>query len=147
MVIGLLICQISNASAFDPCEDKINITHKPRTDVEYNSKTSSSFGLTKGSHQHEQDPPIKSEDDTGSVKFPITVDLAERYGIDIFAGLELDAQFGDIEIDANNHIFYNGQDITGDIKDTCDHEPTEFEAIIEQETENSDNPDTGRELP
>jgi len=125
-VLGLLIT--NNAWAFDPCKD--TVAHKPRADVNYNPK-GDSLNVTPES----------------STKFPITIDLAERYGIDIPAGLELDAQFGDIEIDANNHIFYNGEDITSDIKDTCDNEPSEFEAVIEQETKNGDKPDTGGKLP
>jgi len=122
MVIGLLIT--NNAWAFDPCID--TIVHKPRVGVEYNSSAI-----------------VVPE----KIKIPITVDFAKQYNFDIPEGVELDAQFGDIEIDANNHIFYNGEDITSDIKDTCDNEPSEFEAVIEQETKNGDNPDTGGKLP
>lgn len=123
MVIGLLIYQSHNANAFDPCKDTIN--HKPRADVEY----SPSPGVLE------------------KTKFPITVDLAKRYNLDIPVGLELDAQFGDIEIDANGDIFYNGEDITSDIKDICDNEPSQFETIIEQEASNGDNTNTGRKFP
>lgn len=47
--------------------------------------------------------------------------MAERYGIDnLPTGTELDAQIGIIEIDGQGGIFYNGEDISSDIKDKCE---------------------------
>ncbi len=125
MVIGLLICLNSQANAFDPCTDII--THKPRADVNHNAS------------------PVQVPE---HIQIPLTIDMAERYGIErLPEGSELNAEIGVIEIDQHGGIFYNGENISGDIKDKCDNESGEFKDIIEQQAEDGDNTDTGRKLP
>jgi len=102
------------------------IDHEPRADVNHNETTVQA--------------PQK-------ILIPISVDLANRYDLDVPRSLELDSPLGIMEIDEQGRIFYNGEDITGDIKDKCENDGTEFKKIIEQQTSYSDNADEGRKLP
>ncbi len=124
MVLGLLIWT-TKAYAYDPCID--TLTHKPRADVAYNDDMSNE--ITSSMAQ--------------TVTIPITIDLAERYDITIPEGADFDANFGFIEIDADGSVFYNGEDISGNIEDKCDDDS----GSKNTEGENGDNADTGRELP
>lgn len=108
----------NNAFAFDPCED--TVTHTPRADVTYGGDT----------------PVIPDP-----IEIPITIDLADRYNIDIPQGANFDTNFGTISIYKNGDVFYNGKNISGTIKDTCENEPKSEEA------KDSDNTDTGGKLP
>lgn len=108
----------NNTFAFDPCED--TITHTPRAGVIYGDDT----------------PVIPDP-----IEIPITIDLADRYNIDIPQGANFDTNFGTISIYKNGDVFYNGKDISGTIKDTCENEPNSEEA------KDSDNTDTGGKLP
>lgn len=153
MVLGLLT--LNSANAFDPCDD-LTVAHTPRADVMHKPQTSSSYGLTKGSHANQQDPAIKpvlgpdrvSQDDLEKVIIPITIDMAARYGIDVPNGILLESNVGMIEIYKDGRIIYNGEDITGNIEEKCNHDSgSETTTEQSEETKDGDNPDTGRELP
>jgi hypothetical protein len=137
MVIGLFIWVNNFALASDPCKD--TIAHTPRADVAYNStKTQSSFDLIGGPSSDVVDPLVKPKDDNKVIKIPLNIKLADRYGIDVPTGMDLESNFGTIAIYKNGDVTYNGSEISGDIKDACDHGET---------SENSDNTNTGAELP
>jgi hypothetical protein len=107
-----------SADESNPCQD--TVTHTPRADVIYGDNT----------------PVIPDP-----IEVPITIDVAERYNIDIPQGADFDTNFGTISIYKNGDVFYNGKDISGTIKDKCDNEPKSEEA------KDSYNTDTGGKLP
>ena len=128
MVIGLLIAWSNNSTiAYDFCENysndtHYNITHTPRADVIHRGQGTINI----------PDP----------VYVPLTIELAKTYDIDLPLGGELDAQFGMMEIYKDGRILYDGRDISSQIESACIHDPSQFEAITEQQTtENGDNPD------
>jgi len=121
MVLALLQVTAWNNNAvmaFDPCHDH-DIDHKPRADVVYGGQT-----------DFIPDP----------IKIPVTIDLAERYGVDIPSGLLMEGNFGMMEIYKDGHIVYNNKDISGNIEDTCNHD-SGTEATEHKQSEKSQNGD------
>jgi hypothetical protein len=117
----------SELYAFDPCKKVAAVDHMPRADVAHNPSAVNTIS----------DPFI----------LPVTIDMADRYNLDLPDGTLLESNLGFMEIYKDGRIIYNGEDISGNIEDRCDNDTGEFESIIERESENGDNPDTGRELP
>ena len=121
-LITVLTLLLSNSGAFaqdDLCVDKANhnVTHVPRADVTHGA------------------PTITIDD---PIDIPLTIDMAERYALDLPAGTELSAPIGFISVYKDGRILYDGKDISGSIKDKCDEQ---------QASENSDNTNTGTKLP
>lgn len=121
-LITVLTLLLSNSGAFaqdDLCADKTNhnVTHVPRADVTHGA------------------PTITIDD---PIDIPLTIDMAERYALDLPAGTELSAPIGFISVYKDGRILYDGKDISGSIKDKCDEQ---------QASENSDNTNTGTKLP
>lgn len=54
------------------------------------------------------------------VVIPITVDLAQRFGISLPAGVELKPDVGQMEIFQDGRILFNGRDISEKIRTYCD---------------------------
>jgi hypothetical protein len=126
MVIALLIFQGNSAFAFDLCHDH-GVEHKPRAGVIYGEEV-----------QAVPDP----------IEIPITIDMAERYGIDMPAGALLESNMGMMAIYNDGRIVYNNRDISGSIKDTCDDDSGSKDTTEQpEENKDSDNTDAGRELP
>jgi len=126
MVIALLICQGNNVFAFDPCHDHA-VDHKPRADVIYDEAQVSV-----------PDP----------VFIPLTIDLAQRYDLDIPESTEIKPVMGMMEIYKDGRILYDGRDISGDIKDKCDNERDSTKTATEsKETKNGDNTNADGQFP
>ena len=68
--------------------------------------------------------PAKSglKPDMDLIKIPLTIDLAERYGIDLPAGAEMQADLGMIELYNSGMILYNGEDIRPKIQKACNEQ-------------------------
>jgi hypothetical protein len=127
LVIVLLLIFCGTGYAFDPCHDTIN--HVPRADVTYNSS------------------PVRVPD---PVLVPLTIDLVERYGLDLPEGMVLEPKMGVIEIYKDGRILYDGEDISENIKDTCkddSHSPESNEKPEPEETQDGDHTNAGGELP
>ncbi len=125
MVLALL--GLSDARADDLCEDDFkpsSAIHIPRDDVVHN--------------------PSPFSNTVDPIKIPLTLNMADRYDLDIPDGTLLEGNLGMIEIYKDGRIVYNNEDISEDIKDTCRNDGS---SETTTETENSDNPDTRRELP
>jgi hypothetical protein len=121
---------VSEAKATDLCENDFKPSpaiHVPRDDVAYN--------------------PSPFSNTVDSIQIPLTVNMAERYNLDLPDGTLLEGNLGMIEIYKDGRIVYNEEDISGDIKDTCNHDTGEFETIINQQSQNGDQSNEGRELP
>ena len=129
MALALLLGS-DGAVAEDLCVDDFkpsSAVHSPRDDVAHNPSPFSTL----------PDP----------VWIPLTIDMARRYGLDVPDGTVMEGNLGMIEIYKNGRIVYNGEDISQDIKDKCDYDAGEFEAIIERESQNGNYSDSGRKLP
>lgn len=113
-----------SANEFNPCQD--TVTHTSRAGVIYGDNT----------------PVIPDP-----IEIPITIDVAERYNINIPEGSDFDTNFGTISIYKNGDVFYNGRDISGTIKDVCENERTSTTKATGEEDKDSGKPDTGRKLP
>lgn len=71
-------------------------------------------------------------------RIPLTVDLAERLqglGAPVQGGLELDANFGILEIHQDGRVMLEGQDLTNNVQTLCgkSHKVMSEEKIIHQE--------------
>ena len=121
MVIALLT--VNNAKAEITLCKESTVSHEPRADVTHGS------------------PTVTIPD---PVFVPITADMVDRYDLDLPSGVQAETFIGMMEIYKDGRILYDGRDISGDIKDVCENEPTEFEDIIEQKSENSDNTNESR---
>lgn len=97
----------NSASAYDFCGDAKSITHVPRADVAL------------GTNQ------ITIPD---IIYIPVTINMAERYGLDVPAGIELESTLGMMEIYNDGKILYDGKDISGNIEDKCDA----FDTVLEK---------------
>ncbi|MBK9585074.1 MAG: hypothetical protein KA099_10920 [Alphaproteobacteria bacterium] len=53
------------------------------------------------------------------VIIPITVDLAERYGLTLPAGVELKPEVAWMEIYRDGRVLFNGEDVQGRVKTAC----------------------------
>jgi hypothetical protein len=112
------------ADDFNLCKN--TVTHIPRAGVVYGDD-----------NQIIPDP----------IEIPITIDIADRYNIDVPQGANFDTNFGTISIYKNGDVFYNGRDISGTIKDVCENERTETAKPTGEEDKNSSEPNTGGKLP
>ncbi len=59
------------------------------------------------------------------VIIPVTVDLAERYGLTLPAGVELKPEVAWMEIYRDGRVLFNGEDVQGRVKAACLLENTE----------------------
>ncbi|MCB1782905.1 MAG: hypothetical protein KDI13_02825 [Alphaproteobacteria bacterium] len=50
---------------------------------------------------------------------PLTINLADRYGLILPAGAEMKPEVARIEFDPDGRIIYNGQDITNKVQTIC----------------------------
>ena len=116
MAIALVTANSAHAE-ITLCKES-TVIHEPRADVTHGS------------------PTVTIPD---PVLIPITVDMVERYDLDIASGVQAETFIGMMEIYKDGRILYDGRNISGDIKDVCKNGTTEFEDIIEQTSENSDN--------
>lgn len=121
LVFTALILTLHTSFGFandDLCNKKdYHVDHQPRAGVIYNPF------------------PVKVPD---PIDIPITIDLADRYGLDVLAGIELDVPLGFISVYKDGRILHDGKNISGDIKDKCDEQQT---------GKDSDQSNTGSELP
>ena len=118
-VLAILLCSnTAFAEDINLCAQKHNnVTHVPRVDVTHGA------------------PTITIDD---PIDIPLTIDMAERYALDLPQGTELSAPISFISVYKDGRILYDGKDISGSIKDKCDEQ---------QASENSDNTNTGTKLP
>ncbi len=123
MALALVLNNFT-ALAFDPCMDTIN--HTPRADVVYGGE--------------------KTIDVPDPVEVPLTIDIAQRYGIDVLLGADFDTSFGTISIYKNGDVFYNSEDISQNIKDKCENDSADGESEQQpepEESQDSDNANAG----
>lgn len=106
LIITLCSNQIAIAQEIDNnslCEHfkYAPVAHTPRADVTHNPS------------QIMMDDPVD---------IPLTIDMAERYGINVPSGIEMNAPVGFISVYKDGRILYDGKDISGNIKDECNHD-------------------------
>jgi hypothetical protein len=136
MLVFMVLAIIWNNSAlaYDFCKKDRPIAHVPRADVVHTPDTSP-FGLTKGSDKiGGKDSLVKPKNDGAItipeiIYIPVTIDMAERYGLSVPAGIELESTLGMMEIYKDGKILYDGKDISGNIKDECD----DFDRVLEKQ--------------
>ena len=68
----------------------------------------------------------------GSVRIPVTVELAQQLGAAVPAGVALDAPVGVVNIAGNGSVSFNGQDITAQTAALCAQPYVPTEAIAHQ---------------
>jgi hypothetical protein len=105
MVLALLI--VSNLTLAEDIESPDlcaqeggSVIHTPRDDVSHGE----SFNAV-------PDPLL----------IPLTFNLAQRYELSLPSGVETDSFLGMMEIYKDGRILYDGKDISGDIKESCDN--------------------------
>ena len=85
----------------DMCQNKnYHVDHKPRADVIYNPDQVNAI----------PDP----------VDIPITIDLVDRYALDVPAGVELDVPLGFVSVYKDGRIMHDGKNISGSIQKKCE---------------------------
>lgn len=146
----IILSNPTNALDFDLCAEGESITHVPRADVTYQPETViAAKAAIQGnkSEGDEMDSGLRRNDEN-VITIPITIDMAQRYNLSLPAGALLESNFGMMEIYKDGRIVYNGKEISGDIKDKCDHDSHSPKTNTDQsENQNGDYTDTGRELP
>jgi hypothetical protein len=117
-----LLAWSNNLSATDLCADDTssNVAHVPRADVTHNPQ-----GVF----------------DVDPIDIPITIDLIDRYDLDVSSGVELDAPVGFISVYKDGRILHDGKDISGDIKDQCENDSTSPDTDEQPESDQSENGD------
>lgn len=68
----------------------------------------------------------------GSVRIPVTVELAQQLGAAVPAGVALDAPVGVVNVAANGSVSFNGQDITAQTAALCAQPYVPTEAIAQR---------------
>ena len=68
----------------------------------------------------------------GSVRIPVTVELAQQLGAAVPAGVALDAPVGVVNIASNGAVSFNGQDITAQTAALCAQPYVPTEALAQQ---------------
>jgi hypothetical protein len=68
----------------------------------------------------------------GSVRIPVTVELAQQLGAAVPAGVALDAPVGVVNIANNGSVSFNGQDITAQTAALCAQPYVPTEAMAQQ---------------
>ena len=53
------------------------------------------------------------------VRFPVTVDLVQAFGLVVPVGTELEPQFGMIEVHPDGRILYNEHNISSRVEEVC----------------------------
>ena len=118
--MALAIMWNNSAFAYDLCKNNKSIAHVPRADVMHGGANAITIS----------DP----------IYIPVTIDMAERYGLTVPAGIELESTLGMMEIYKDGKILYDGKDISGSIKDRCTNDTSsEFETIIEHQTKDGNH--------
>ena len=69
---------------------------------------------------------------TNIIKIPVTVDLAERFGVALPDGIKLEPELSVIEIHPNGQILMNGQDLTAETVALCSEKDVKTEAVSGQ---------------
>ena len=122
MLVFMVLAIIWNNSAlaYDFCKKDRPIAHVPRADVVHGNNQIAIREI---------------------IYIPVTIDMAERYGLSVPAGIELESTLGMIEIYKDGKILYDGKDISGNLEDECNNDTSsEFETIIERQTKNGNQP-------
>lgn len=106
VVLFLLFC--SPVFASDDICRALMVRHTPNTDVEHVGDAEVPADLNAVSK------PILSP-----ILIPITLDLAERYALNIPDDIQLEPDIAMIEIYVDGRVLYNGQDISSRAQDIC----------------------------
>lgn len=125
-------------SSFDHdfCKDVVG--HVPSPDVEYRPG---------------EEPGIVPPDVAGSVpmalprdiEFPMTIDLARSFGLDVPPGMEMTAPLGTFKITHDGHVLFNGQDLSDRARAYC-ADGQEAQDVIKSQAPEPDRPErTGNE--
>ncbi len=106
MATVLLFMTVINSASADIklCRES-TVNHTPRADV-----------------IHDNNAVVNVPD---PIMLPVTIDMARRYHLDLPQGTNIESYIGMMEIYKDGRILYDGQDISGDIKDVCDSDDTD----------------------
>jgi hypothetical protein len=65
------------------------------------------------------------------IKIPVTIDIVERFDIEVMPGVDVDADFGILEIYHDGRVVFNDKDIADHIYDVCeDKESTKSRSTV-----------------
>lgn len=86
--------------------------HQPRADVTYNNQSAVQI----------PDP----------ILMPVTIDMAERYDLNLPKGANVETYVGMMEIYKDGRILYEGIDISGNIEDVCESDTDDYDIILNE---------------